>query len=100
RGVRGADAGDQGRLAALRLRRRAAQLHESGCRQARQSGVRLQRGRRPALLGRDALAVRGGVRRSRERSFSMIRLLLAAVLALLLPWQAAAQTPKRGGTLV
>jgi ABC-type transport system substrate-binding protein len=30
----------------------------------------------------------------------MIRLLLAAVLALLLPFETAAQTPKRGGTLV
>src|SRR4029450_8635586 len=30
----------------------------------------------------------------------ILRLVLAAVLALLLPWHAAAQTPKRGGTLV
>jgi peptide/nickel transport system substrate-binding protein len=37
----------------------------------------------------------------RERSFSMIlRLILAVALALLFPLQAAAQTPKRGGTLV
>jgi peptide/nickel transport system substrate-binding protein len=37
----------------------------------------------------------------RERSFSMIlRLILAVALALLLPLQATAQTPKRGGTLV
>jgi hypothetical protein len=37
----------------------------------------------------------------RERSFSMIlRLILAVALALLFPLHAAAQTPKRGGTLV
>src|SRR4029450_10069617 len=30
----------------------------------------------------------------------ILRLVLAAVLALLLPWHAAAQAPKKGGTLV